>query len=242
MKKILILISILLLSSCGSAPPPSYQIAIDPQWYSMNIKGKEQNITGFATDILKEISLNQKIHLELITRNWDNLTEGLKQKKYEAILSNLYPYVFNLKKYSFSDLFLATGPVLVVPISSSIHSLDQMGGKEIAIQAGSEGAALLAPHGDILTRTYESIPQALNALSKGEVDGAIVHILQAKAYCKDLYQGVLKMATKPLNAQGIRLLTVYDQNPLLLEHFNAGLKTLHHNGKYEKLLEKWSLN
>lgn len=245
MKKIpslLLFFFLLLASSCSNEKQTSYQIALDPQWYSLDVKGREQNLVGFMTEILKEISLNKKINVELVMRNWNNLTEGLKKNQYDAILSPIYPYLFNLKKYDFSHLILATGPVLIVPANSSIHSLEELSGKTVAIQIGSEGAILLEKNPEILPRAYESIPQALNHLASGEIDGAIVNILAAQAYCKDLYQGILKIATPPLNDQGIRLLTLHENNEHLIKLFNQGLIELNETGKYQELLQKWSLN
>lgn len=243
MKKILILLALTVfaLTSCGSGTAPSYHIALDPNWYSLDVKSREKNLVGFTTDVLKEISVNKNIELELVMRNWDNLTDGLKHKKYEGIFATIYPYLFNLKKYDFSDLFLATGPVLVTRVDTLGDSLDSFSGKEIGVQAGSDGGNLIETHKGIVMRTYESIPQALNDLARGEIDGAIVPVLTAQAYTKDLYQDKLKIATSPLNDQGIRLLTLHEQNESLIKQFNAGLKELHSSGKYRELLQKWSL-
>jgi len=243
MKKFLtlIILALFLLNSCTTETPPSYTVGLDPLWYSMDIPEREKNLLGFTSDILKEISLSQKINIEILLRNWDNLIDGLKEKKYQGILSTLYPYSFYLNKYDFSDLFLATGPVLVVPSHSSVTSLEGLIDKQIGVQEGSEGALIIKMQPHILMRNYTSIPQALNALSNGEIDGAIVNILAAEAYCKDLYFEKLKILPPILNDQGIRLLTLHNQNRKFIEKFNMGLKKMHKNGKYKELQQKWSL-
>ena len=90
-------------------------------------------------------------------------------------------------------------------------------------------------------RDYDSIPKALNDIVDGTVDGAIVDILSAVAYCQDLYQGKLKIVTDPLNNEGLRMLTLKDQAHDFLLHFNHGLEKLKTSGAYDKLLYKWNL-
>jgi polar amino acid transport system substrate-binding protein len=93
----------------------------------------------------------------------------------------------------------------------------------------------------ILIRTYDSIPKALNAILNGTIDGAIVDILSAVAYCQDLYQGKLKIVTDPLNNEGLRMLSLHDQSQDLILHFNRGIEKLKSSGAYDKLLVKWNL-
>jgi polar amino acid transport system substrate-binding protein len=243
MKKIITLLSLItcLLSSCGKKEGPAFSVALDPQWSTLEVKGRQQNLMGFTTDVFKEMAKQQNVRFELVSRNWDNLTDGLLQKKYDAMLSTIYPYVFNLQKYDFSDLFLSTGPVLVVRVNSPFTSLDMFKGKEIGIQAGSPTSLLIEIDTSILPRTYESVPQALNAVLNGEIEGALVDVLIAQAYCNDLYKDRLKISTIPLNDQGMRLLTLHEKNGALIEYFNAGLKALEKSGKYQELQQKWAL-
>ena len=99
------------------------KIGVDPSWFPLAISGRENNVTGFSTDLLKEIGKIEKLHITKVTVNWDDLVEGLKKHKYEAILSSIPSYAFNKQIYDFSDLYLLTGPVLIVATDSTIDSL-----------------------------------------------------------------------------------------------------------------------
>ncbi len=151
------------------------------------------------------------------------------------------PYIFNEKQFDFSSIYLPLGPVLVVPLQSKIASLDQLIGKQIGIVSGSSSVSLLEKSNGAIIRYYESIPQALNDVLLGAIDGAMVGILPASAYCRDLYKGELKVATAPLNDEGLRLVTKHKAAPDLIRAFNAGLQTLKKNGVYTHLQNKWSL-
>jgi polar amino acid transport system substrate-binding protein len=218
------------------------RVGIDPSWFPLSIAGREHSVAGFSTDLLKEIGKREKISITKVTVNWDDLVEGLQNHKYEAILSSMPPYVFNQKIFDFSELYLATGPVLIVPVGSAFDSLKKMKGKEVAVLPDTKGAILLEKYPDILIRTYDSIPKALNDVVSGALDGAIVDILSALAYCKDLYHDQLKIVTPPLTNEGLRMIALYGEESDLLKNFNRGLEKLKASGEYEKLLVKWNLD
>ena len=151
------------------------------------------------------------------------------------------PYIFNEKLFDFSTIYLPLGPVLVVPIGSMIDGLNHLNGKEIAVISGSTSPLILEGSTGVLIREYDSIPKALNDVVNGTVDGAMIDILSAVAYCNDLYQGKLKVATQPINDEGLRLVTKHGAAPDLISGFDEGLAKLKRNGSYDALLKKWNL-
>lgn len=238
----LLLFPLMLLAACGSTETSRvYQIGVDPTWYPLELQGKENQVSAFSTEILEEIGKLEKIPFVKIKTNPDTLLFGLKRNQYDAILTSMQPYIFNEKQYDFSDLYLMTGPVLVVPENSPVHSLNELAGKEVAASPDSPGMAILEKAPGVVARSYTSIPQAFNDISAGQLDGAIVGVLLARSYCQDLYHGVLKIATDPLDNSGLRLMTLHGEQDDLIEAFNRGLQQLKENGKYDEILRKWKL-
>lgn len=226
----------------GSYRNGSYTIAFDAAWFGLELMGQQNNVTGFSRDLLKEIGKLQKIKLSFLPVNWDSLVPNLKNEQYDAILSSIYPYLFNQTYFEFSDPYLLTGPVLVLPMDSKTTSIKDLSGKEIAVLPDTFGALYLEKNPEILIRNFDSIPDALNATVAGSIDGAVVDILIASAYCKNIYHQTLKVAGPPMNDNGLRLITLEQvpQSPLI-KAFNDGLATLKKNGTHKALLEKWSL-
>ncbi len=230
------------LFGCGKAPEKKvYKIGVDPSWYPLLLDGKEGNLTAFSTELLQEIGKAENIAFSKVSVSWDVLMEGLRKKEYEAILFSMPPYIFNQQIFDFTDLYLKTGPVLVVSTSFNFTSLDKLAGKEIAVMPDSTGTIILEKYPGILIRNYDSIAKALNDVNTGEIDGAIVEVIMASSYCQDLYRGKLMIATPPLNDAGLRLITLHNQAPELIEAFNDGLEKLKSSKKYDKLLQKWGL-
>ena len=234
---------ILLLSlfSCGSSSNGGRKVGVDANWYPLNFDNRTNNVTAFSTELLGQIGKVEKIPFVKVSVNWDNLMDGLKSDEYEAILTSMPPYIFNEKLFDFSNIYLPLGPVLVVPTGSMITGLNDLNGKEIAVISGSTSTLILEGSTGVLIRAYDSIPKALNDVVEGIVDGAMIDILSAVAYCNDLYQGKLKVATQPLNDEGLRLVTKHGAAPDLISGFNEGLAKLKRNGTYDALLKKWNL-
>ena len=239
---LLFLFSLVLVCACGNPMRgKEWTIAFDSSWFPMNFMGRDKQILGFTTELLQEMGALQKINVVKVNENWDNLIPNLQKEKYDAILSSMQPYVFYEKQYDFSHPFLLTGPVLVLPFDSMVTSFEQLSGKEIAIITGSADALLIEKFPGIIIRTFESIPDAFNAIVSGNVDGAVVDSLPAYAYCQDLYQNQLKVVGAPLTDQGLRMVALHDRAPALIESFNATIDKLKKSGKYADLSRKWGL-
>ena len=241
MNKYLVSIFLFLTSCGGGGSKPDFRIAFDPQWSGLEMPERQTALQGFSVELIEAIAKEKKFTFKIYDKSWDNLVLGLKNHQYEAILTTINPYLFYEKIYDFSDLYLKTGPTLVVPATSTLKSLHDMDGKEVAIQRNSNTAFLLEKHPNIIQRVYDSIPSALTDVLSGTIDGAMVDILTGYAYCNDLYQGQLKIAFPPLTPEGIRLVTLHDQAPHLLSAFNEGMKVIKENGTYAKLVKKWNL-
>jgi len=234
---------IALLASCGNDyRNGSYTIAYDPAWFGTELLGQQNNVTGFSRDLLRELGKIEKIKLSFLAMSWDTLVPNLKSKQYDAILSTLYPYLFNQTYFDFSSPYLLTGPVLVLPFNAQVKSIDDLNGAEIAVLPDTVGAIYLEKNPTILIRNYDSIPDALNDIVAGNIQGAVVDVLVATAYCDNIYNGSLKVFGSPMNDNGLRLI-VLEQTPpsSLVKAFEEGLMKLKKNGTYNKLLEKWSL-
>ncbi len=243
-RRLLILIfTIFLFCSCsGDYRNGKYTVGIDTSWFGVDMGAQQSNVTGFSRELLKEISKLKKIKLSLVYVNWDLLLPNLKEKLYNGILSPLYPYLFNQTYFDFSQPYLLTGPVLVLPTNSTTTSLEQLAGKEIAVLGDSSSSSILEKYPEILIRSYESIPDALNDIIAEVIDGAVIEGLQAHAYCRNIYHGYLKVVTAPLDDEGLRLVLLENQNRNLLKAFDEGLAELKKNGSYTALLQKWSLD
>ena len=241
MRRIFSFFALLVIAGCGSFDKKSYSIGVDPSFFPMELQGKEANVFAFCNELLQELAKLKGVQFERVNTSWDNLLMGLREKKYQAMISPMPPLLFNKEKYDFSKLFLPSGPVLIVRQNADISSFDDLKGKEVAVEPHTEGQNIIEKDPDIITRFYDSIPIVLNEVVRGKIDGALVPYILAISYLQDLYRGRLKIVTRPLTNEGLRLITLKNENRDLLKLFSSGLKELKDDGKYDKLLEKWNV-
>ena len=241
MKHIIALL-LLIATGCGiSKPPQDYRVAVDPTWFPFDLMGQESSVLGYTRDVIQEIAKMEDAPLSLMEVGSENLMFNLRRDQYKGILSAMQPYPFLMKEYDFSTSFLDTGPVLVVAADSKISSLKDLAGKVVALPEGTSSAVIAAQYPHVISRFYVSVPDVLLALHMKVIDAAVVEGLAAQKYCRDLYQGKLKVATVPLNNEGFRLVVLHGQADALLEVFDRGLAKLRDDHRLEKLQEKWGL-
>ena len=231
----------LLVTSCGKIHNGSYNVGIDPLWYPLNFTQKENNVMGFSSELLADVARKESFSVSLLSTNWNTLLEGLLEGSYEAVLSSLYPYNFNKSTYDFSDVYLPIGPVLLLPTSSKYSSLEEIKQREVGAVTGSASVLILEKYPEILIKTYDTAAALIADLLAGDIAGGLLPILTAETFTQGSFTEELKIASKPLNEEGLRLVALKGKQEKLLSHFNEGLKKLKKNDSYEKLLAKWQL-
>jgi polar amino acid transport system substrate-binding protein len=237
LKKISTLLLLALFCCCGDKNHPQ-RVALNPSWYPLDLEDRNAQLVGFSTEILQKIS--KKIPLAKVTINGHYLLEDLLQGKYEAVLSSFPPYNFNKDRFDFSESYLLLGPVLVVNKSSHISSIKQLKNTSVGVLSNTH-ASLVKLVPNVFIHQYTSKAQALEDVTSGVLDAALIDILSAYAYCKDLYRDKLKVGSPPLTNEALRLITAHGKNHSLIKAFNQEIHHLKQSGEYQKMLDKWSL-
>ena len=246
MKSIFFCVAVLalFLHGCGCdvrGGRSSVKIGVDADWYPIDFGSQNAYVNGFTEELLLEIAQQTGIEFERITANWDSLYEGMKGGKYQAVLSSLPPYEFNMALYDFSHNFLDLGPVLIVPEGARQSDIEKMSGEHIGVIVGDPVVLLLQKHEGLIVRNYPSVADLLDAVVNGEVEGALLDRVLAGSYVGDLFSGKLKIAGPPLNEMGLHLVVLKGKQPFLVGQFNKSLAVLKKKKRLQALLRKWQL-
>jgi len=244
MKRMIYICFLCFFIGCSnSSSHDHYRIAFDPSWYVLNLPGRESTLTSFTIELIEAISQIEKKKITLYQASWDTLFTYLKAGQYDAVCSTLQPYLFYDTTFSFSQTYLRTGPVMIIPITGRYHPFDRLDGKEIGVIQGSSSVPLLSNYPEALPRFYDSVPVLLSDTSQGILDGCLVDRLTADAFVHDLFYGQLKIVTPPMNEEGIRFVALKTgASSRLIELLDRGLIALKENGAYSALLKKWRLS
>lgn len=225
------------LASCGSGSGKVVRIAIDPTWYPLNFGAQQPYVNGFVDELLLEMAQYSNLTFEKIPASGNSLYEGLRAGRYDAVLSSLEPYIFNTAKYDFSHNILKLGPVLIG--KSPLH-LEKMQGSIIGLVAGDPARVVLEKNPTLILRSYESVPDLLNAVARGDIEAAVLDPVLANRYVEDLYAGVLQIASPPLTASGLHMVAMKDSP--VVPAFDKALQRIEKKKRLSALLKKWQLN
>jgi polar amino acid transport system substrate-binding protein len=228
--------------SHSSKSTKTFRIARDPSWYPLVLPGLEASILGFTDDLLNNIAKEKNLDIQLVYASWDALSLGLKSDRYEVIVTSMPEVLANVQNYSFSDLYLPLGPVLVVPKDSLKTKLEDFQGLEAGVLEGSvQEMQILEKIPSINIHTYMNYPLLLEDLVMGNIDVILMPSLIANTYVRDLYGDDLKVLSKPLTNEGLKVATLFEEHEEFLKKFDEGLKTLIEKDVYDQLLKKWKL-
>lgn len=239
-----LILSLFLLQICGSCGRQReiVRVGIDPVWYPIDFGPQATYVNGFTEELLLAISRDTGIEFERITANWDSLYDGMRVDRYDVVLSSLPLHDFNVAEYDFSSNFLDLGPVLVISANSATMDLDKMSGKSVGTVTGDSAVSILQKYPDVIARPiYPSVPELLNAVAEGRIEGALLDRIPAVNYLADLYAGRLKIATPPLNNAGLHLVARKEKQTRFVARFNRSIEQLKKKKKLQKLLAKWEL-
>ena len=235
------LLLLVFLQSCGSnSSRQVVRVGIDSTWYPFDFGEETSYVNGFVEELLLEISKGSSLEFEWIAANTDSLYEEMQKGLYKIVLGSKERYDFNLALYDFSNDVLQLGPVLIVPALMKIEHLEEMEGKWVGALEEDPAIGVLQQYPSIFPRAvYRSIPELLNGIKLGEIDGALLDFFPAVQYVGDLFKGELRIAIAPLTPAGIRFIAL--KNDPLIFQFNRELHRLEKKKILQKLLAKWGL-
>jgi polar amino acid transport system substrate-binding protein len=233
-----LLILTLFFSACSSSSQKGIRIGIDPLWYPQDFGPQTAYVNGYTEDLLLEMSRYSGLRFELVRANWDTLLEGLRSGKYDAVITALPPYESTRAKYDFSENFLSLGSVLIIPKGGYKRDLSALKGDMVGIIANDPAELIIARHPTLILRTYSSIPDLLNAVAKGEIQGALLNQIPAANFVSDLYATSLEIVGEPLTDEGIHLIGLKGG----IKSFEKNLELLRKKKRINALQKKWNLN
>lgn len=234
----------LIMKGCGMtmSSENTYIIAQDSRWKSLNYMGKERNLTAFNTELLADIARKEGFRVRVSITPAPDLLKELEKGTVQGIIATIQPSSIYENRFIFSNPILLTGPVLIIRSAAPIKGWNEMGRKIIGVQPHS--AALLGLEKDptIQVHLYDDILAALSDLNERKIDGVIYPAFAAHVYTSTFYPKDLKIVTRPLNDEGLRLIALKNkEGEQLINQFNKGLEELKQSGSFKKLIEQWGL-
>ncbi|MBZ9768721.1 MULTISPECIES: transporter substrate-binding domain-containing protein [unclassified Mesorhizobium] len=215
-----------------------------PPFTSPDASGKW---VGWEIDFVDAVCAEEKLDCVITPVAWDGIIPALTTKKIDAIVSSMSITDERKKTIDFSDKYYNTPTAIIGPKDQKFGATpDDLKGKVIGVQVSTVHAVYAKKHftGAQEIKEYQTQDEANQDLAAGRIDavqadsialGEFLKSDQGKACC-DL-KGMVAPDDEVLGpgvGAGIR-----KEDTALKEKFNAGIKAIRANGKYDEISKKY---
>jgi polar amino acid transport system substrate-binding protein len=219
--------------SCAKKEPTKITIASDATFPPMEMVDTNKNIVGFDIDLMNAAAKAGGFTVEFKNTAWDGIFAGLKDGKYDAVMSSVTITDERKKTIDFSMPYINAGQILTVRADES----------SVGAQIGTTGAFEIdkvKAASNIKEKTYDEIGLAFEDLANGRIDGVVVDNPTAASYAlqNDKYKGKLITVGKPFTEEYYGV-AVNKGNTKVLDLINAGLKKVMDAGANKAIEDKW---
>ncbi len=216
---------ILLVGGQANSPP-----------YEFLEKGKP---TGFNIDLVRAVADTMGYDVEIQLNPWAQTRRALELGKID-IIAGMYESADRHRIFDFSVPHTLISSALVVRQNSSIHSFNDIRGKEIiVVERGFQHELLMKKGLDSSIIPVPDYAEGLKLLSSGKHDAVLLSSrLQGEYFIQKFRLSGLKF----INKDGPLLrycFAVKEGNQELASRLDEALNILKVNGKYRELYDKW---
>lgn len=199
---------------------------------------EDGEVVGFDVEVGEEIARRLGVELNYATSDWDGLIEGLRSKRYDAILGSMAITNERLEVVNFSVPYYFSGAQLFTRLDAGVASASEMSGKKIAVATGTnfvgdaEGLGAEAVY-------YQDDNATMMELISKRVDGVITDRLVGLQAMKEMASGEdIVMVDTLLRLENMGI--AFNKDDIeLLDEVNKILQDMHADGTLKKISEKW---
>ena len=226
----------------GKAEGKTWVIATDTVFKPFEYTDASGNFVGIDVDIVAAIAEDQGFEYKLNSLGWDASIAACQAGQADAMIAGAS--ITEKRKstgWIFSDGYYTATQCMAVAPDSTIASFENLRGKTVAVKNGTEGKtyaeSLKDQYGFEIT-ILEDSPTMYQAVVGGQAAACFEDTPIMKASIKD---GVdLKIVDGSENEGSPYGLAVFSSDKKeILDMFNAGLKNIKANGKYDEIISKY---
>jgi polar amino acid transport system substrate-binding protein len=206
------------------------------QYPPLNFK-KDGKLTGFDVEIGTEIAKRIGLEANPVTNPWETIIQGLKAKKYDAIIGSMTATPERDKQVDFTNPYYLSGAqIFVAEGNSDIQSKEDLKGKTIGVIQASTWKDMAEDLSDQV-KGYPTDVNALQDLELGRLDAVITDKIVGVSAQNE--KGLkIKEIGDLLNEDRVSV-AVAEGNKELADKINDALQSMIDDGTYEKISMKW---
>ncbi len=228
-------------SEGGSAE--TYIIATDTVFAPFEFTDADNNFVGIDVDLLAAIAEDQGFDYELQSLGFDAALLAVESGQADGVIAGMSITEERKEKFDFSDSYYDAGVTMAVAAGSDVASFDDLAGQKVAVKTGTNGASyaksIADEYGFEVVEFADSPTMYQDVITGNTV--ACFEDYPVMAY--NIQQGAGMEMPGDINEST----TPYGfavkkgENAELLAMFQAGLKNIKENGKYDEIVATYTI-
>src|SRR5690625_1072694 len=212
-------------------------VAVDTAFVPFEFRQGDEYV-GFDIDIWDAIAQELGMTYEIQPMHFNGILPAIQTRNVDVALAGITITEERQKAIDFSDGYYDSGFLLMVPSDSDITSVEDLGGKILALRMGTSAAQYAEEHfQDTELRMFPNIDNAYLELQTGRVDAAMHDTPNVLYYIKTAGQGRVKAVGEQLMAHEYGI--AFPKGSELVPQVNAALAKIKEDGRYAEIYQKW---
>lgn len=218
-------------------------IATDTVFKPFEYTDANGDFVGIDVEILAAIAEDQGFEYELKSLGWDAAIAACQANQADGMIAGAS--ITDERKESgwiFSDGYYTATQCMAVATDSDIKSFSDLKGKQVAVKTGTQGATYaesLKEEYGFTTTYYEDSPTMYQAVAGGQAAACFedTPIMASSIKEGGLALQIVEGSENEGSPYGFAVFNSSKQE--LIDAFNAGLKNIKANGKYDEIIAKY---
>lgn len=219
-----------------------YVIATDTAFPPFEFTNENGEFVGIDVDILNAIAENQGFEVDLQSLGFDAALLAVQSGQADGVIAGMSITDKRKETFDFSEPYFDADVTMAVAKESEIKSYEDLNGKTVAVKTATNGAdyakSIAEQYGFTVVEFKDSPTMYQDVIAGNTV--ACFEDYPVMAY--NIQQGAEMEIPEGMTAAGSQygFAVAKDLNPELLEMFNAGLKEIMDNGKYQEIIDSYT--
>ena len=226
-----------------TASDKKWVVATDTVFKPFEYTNEDNEFAGIDVDILAAIAEDQGFEYELQSLGWDSGVAAVQAGQADALIAGATIKQERIDSgWIFSDGYYDATQTFVIPEDSDITSFEDLEGKTVAVKNATAGAdfanSLKDEYGFDVT-VFEDSPTMYQDVLLGNSAACVedTPIMASSIKEGDLALKIPEGMESEGAPYGFAIMD--ENNQELLDLFNAGLKNIKENGKYDEIIDKY---
>ncbi|MDI9348975.1 MAG: transporter substrate-binding domain-containing protein [Candidatus Symbiobacter sp.] len=202
-----------------------------------NGKKPDGSLYGFEIELVHALCADMRKNCQIIDHNWEGMIVGLKENKFDAIISQIMVTPERLESINFTDSYYASKIVIFGHKGKAASKIEDIKEKIVGAQLGTVNAKYIEDnHPDWHERLFDSQTAMYADFISGRLDYIITEQNAVKYGIKDQTKLV---TVGPAIILGSTSIGVNKSNHELLESLNRSLANIRKSGEYDKIFQRY---